>query len=210
MFGLNISGMNSTFAAAAVDTNKEAIREWNKAYSDILDSTNQQKSFPLIITQPSIYNSQNDSTYISVNPYNPGLITSGFYKDLNKDKHVQKTLTKFYFYKIVDKWIYKELLPLLAFIEIESDKPVLIKSLSEYDVQKLAKDSHDDIKTKVEYMEKIILTKDMVKHVLKKICNENNINWYNLNKYEKKIKNVFYNYILDKLKESIKKYGNNE
>ena len=208
MFGLNISGINSTFAAAAVETNKEAIREWNKTYSDILDSTNQQKSFPLIIAQPTIFNSKNDTAYVSVNPYNPGLITSGFYKDLNKDKHVQKTLTKYYFYKIVDKWIYNELLPLLAFIEIKANKPTLINSLEDYDIQKLSKDSDDDIKAKAEYMEKIILTKDMVRHVLKKICNQNNINWYNLNKHENKIKTVFYNYIMDKLKESISKYNN--
>ena len=56
-------------------------------------------------------------------------------------------------------------------------------------------------------MEKIILTKDMVRHVLKKICQDNQINWYDLNKHEKKIKTVFYNYLLRKLKESIKKYG---
>ena len=56
-------------------------------------------------------------------------------------------------------------------------------------------------------MENVLLTKDLVRHVLKKICNENNINWYDLNKHERKIKKIIYNYLLDKLKESINKYS---
>jgi hypothetical protein len=177
---------------------------------DSLNSLNSNNSLPIFITQSNIYNPNKDTPFVSVNPYKPGLITSGFYKDLNKDKSVQKTFAKYYFYKILDKWIYKELLPLLAFIEINSSgKPQLIKSLEDFDVQKLAKDSEEDIEKKVSYMENVLLTKDLVRHVLKKIANENNINWYDLNKHEKKIKKIFYNYLLDKLKESINKYSKN-
>ena len=178
--------VNPTLAITA-----NSIRQMNKAYSDAITPLYQQTSFPLFTTQPN-YHIQNN----------------GFYKDLNKDKSVQKTLSKYYFYKIVDKWIYKELLPLLAFVDTSSDKPQLIKSLADYDVQKLAKDSEDLIEKKAKYMEEIIISKDMVRHVLKKICNDNQLNWYDLNKHEKKIKKVFYNYLLDKLKESIGKYGN--
>jgi hypothetical protein len=191
----------------------ESIRKLNKAYVDAinpdLDSVNSNSSIALYLSQPTIYNPNNDTTYVAVNPFKPGLITSGFYKDLNKDKTVQKTFAKYYYYKILDKWIYKELLPLLAFVEINSSgKPQLVKSIADFDVQKLAKDSEEEIEKKIKYMEEIIITKDMVRHVLKKICNENQINWYDLNKHERKIKKVFYNYLLDKLKDSINKYGN--
>ncbi len=197
--------MSSTFASFTVDT----IRQWNKAYTDLTNpDLDEKKAFPLLIAQPTVYNPNADTTFVAVNPFKPGLITSGFYKDLNKDKSVQKTFAKYYFYKIVDKWIYKELLPLLAFIDLSSGKPQLIKSLADFDVQKLSKDSEEDIEKKIKYMENIILTKDMVRHVLKKICNENQINWYDLNKHERKIKKIFYNYLLDKLKESIGKYEN--
>jgi hypothetical protein len=196
--------MSSTLASFTVDS----IRQWNKAYTDALNPDYKQPSFPLFIAQPNIYNPRADTTFVSVNPLNPGMINTGFYKDLNKDKSVQKTLSKYYFYKIIDKWIYKELLPLLAFVDTSSEKPQLIKSLADYDVQKLAKDSEHDIEKKAKYMEEIIITKDMVRHVLKKICNDNQINWYDLNKHERKIKKVFYNYLLDKLKESVGKYGN--
>lgn len=202
--------MSTTFASFAVDS----IRKLNKAYADAinpdLDSINSNSSIPLIISQSTIYNQNNDTTFVAVDPYKPGLITTGFYKDLNKDKSVQKTFAKYYFYKIIDKWIYKELLPLLAFVEINSSgKTQLIKSLEFYDVQKLTKDSEEDIEKKVNYMENVLLTKDLVRHVLKKICKENNINWYDLNKHERKIKKIFYNYLLDKLKQSINKYSNN-
>ena len=186
------------------------IKQYVDTINPDLDSLNSNNSLPLFIAQPNIYNPNKDTTFVSVNPFKPGLITSGFYKDLNKDKSVQKTFAKYYFYKILDKWIYKELLPLLAFVEINSSgKPQLIKSLVDFDIQKLAKDSEEDIEKKVNYMENVLLTKDLVRHVLKKISNENNINWYDLNKHEKKIKKIFYNYLLDKLKESINKYSIN-
>ncbi len=76
-------------------------------------------------------------------------------------------------------------------------------------MQKLAKDSEEEIEKKIKYMEEIILTKDMVWHVLKNICNEIRINWYDLNKNKKKIKKILYNYLLDKLKSSIGRYHNN-
>lgn len=194
----------STFASFTADS----IRQWNKAYAEAINPDSDQiKSFPVILTQPQLYSTKSYTPYVGVNPLNSNVISSGFYKDLNKDKSVQKTFTKYYYYKILDKWIYKELMPLLAFVDISGEKPQLIKSLSEYDVQKLASNSSEQIEKKINYLERVIITKDMVRHVLKKICSENNINWYDLDKNEKKIKTVFYNYLLDKLKDSIKKYG---
>lgn len=193
----------STFANFTI----ESIRQMNKAYADALNPDDNSVTIPVILTSPEIYDSKNDTQYVSINPYAPGIINTGFYKDLNKDKSIQKKLSKYYFYKIIDKWMYKELMPLLAFVEINQGKPQLIKSINNFDIQKLSNDSKEDIEKKIKYMEKIIITKDMVRHVLKKICKENNINWYNLDKHEKKIKKIFYNYLLDKLKYAIKKYG---
>jgi hypothetical protein len=167
------------------------IRKSNRAYSNALDVV---KSMPIIVTQP--VNSKQR------------FVSNGLYKDLNQDKTVQKTLAKYYYYKILDKWIYNDLFPLLAFIDTSSSKTQLIKGMEDFDTQKLTKESDDIIEKKIDYLENILLTKDMVRHVLKKICLENNINWYDLNKYEKQIKKVFYNYLLDKLKYAINKYGN--
>lgn len=158
----------------------------------------------ILLNNPTYYNPRTTTPYVS---YNNNTLSTGFYKDLNKDKSVQKTYAKYYFYKIIDKWIYKDLFPLLAFIDIKSGKPELIKSLEFFDVLELEKETEYDIEKKIKYMEEILITKNMVRHVLKKICDDNNINWYHLNKNEKKIKKVFYNYMLDKLKHAITKYG---
>jgi hypothetical protein len=186
---------------------QDGIKKFVDALNPDQDDLNQKNTLPLIIAQPTIYNPKQNTPFVSFNPLKPSLITTGFYTDLNKDKSVQKTFSKYYYYKIIDKWIYKELLPLLAFVDTSSGKAHLIKSLEFYDVQKLSKDSQDEIEKKVKYMENVLLTKDMVRHVLKKICNDNGINWYDLNKHEKKIKKIFYNYLLDKLKNAISKYG---
>ena len=196
--------MNTTFKTFF----QESIKKYVESISSDLDNSN--NNLPIVITQPSTYNPNKDTAFITFNPNKSKFISSGFYTDLNKDKSVQKTFAKYYYYKIIDKWIYNELLPLLAFVEInDSGKTQLIKSMEDFDIQKLAKNSEEDIEKKVSYMEHVLLTKDLVRHVLKKICNENNINWYDLNKHEKKIKVVFYDYLLDKLKESIKKYNKN-
>ena len=186
----------------------QQIYQQNKAFAEAINpdqDSNSVRSYPIIMSQPQLYSSKTHSPYIGINPISSQIVSNGFYKDLNKDKSVQKNLTKYYYYKIFDKWIYKELMPLLAFVHISDDKPHLIKSLSAFDAKNLVNESSEQIEKKINYLEKVLITKDMVKHVLKKICSENNINWYDLNKNEKKIKSVFYNYLLDKLKDAIKK-----
>jgi len=196
------SDINST-------TFKDYVLYQNKAYAEAINpDADKINSFPVILTQPQIYNSKTHTPFVGINPLTSQVVSSGFYKDLNKDKTVQKTLTKYYYYKILDKWIYKELMPILGFVNTSGDKPHLIKSLGDYDATKLANETTEQIEKKIAYLEKVLITKDMVRHVLKKICAENGINWYDLNKNEKKIKTVFHNYLLDKLKEAIKKYGN--
>lgn len=197
----------STFASYTVDK----IRQLNKAYADLInpdsDSIQSPSVLPIVITQSPVYNSKNDSVFYY--PYdnysNYGSV--GHYKDLNKDKSVQKIFTKYYFYKIIDKWIYHELFPLLAFIDIDPNtkKPHLITSMEFLNIEQSTKTSKEDIEIKVNYMEKHLLSKDLVRHVLKKICKENNINWYELNKHENKIKKVFYKYLINKLKNTIYK-----
>ena len=196
--------MNSFLTKNWVD----AIKESNKAYAELINpDSDAVKSYPIFLTQPQIYSSKTHTPYVGINPISSQVVSSGFYKDLNKDKSVQKTLTKYYYYKILDKWIYKELMPILGFVDLSGDKPQLIKSMEQYNANKLANESSEQIEKKIAYLEKVLITKDMVRHVLKKICSDNNINWYDLDKNEKKIKTVFHNYLLDKLKDSIKKYG---
>jgi hypothetical protein len=179
-------GLTSTTVTPELKTSVTAL---NTAYSDALHIANS--------VAPYLY-------YSDV--YNTPSIKKKFYNDLNDDSQVQKTVTKYFYYKVIDKWLYDDLLPLLAYIEIDNGEPRLIKSLDDYNIEKLGKESESDTRKKVKYMENKVISKDLVKHVLKKICSENNINWYSLNKYSGKVKKILFKYLSDKIKNVINKH----
>lgn len=167
-----------------------SVLAMNTAYSDALQLANS-------IT-PYLYYSDT---------YNTKTLKKNFYNDLNEDKHVQKTVVKYYYYKIFDKWLYEDLLPLLAYVDVDNNGEIrLIKSLNDYDVKKLGKEPETITQKKIKYMENKIISKDLVKHVLKKICTENNINWYGLKKYNGKIKKILFKYLSNKIKNAIERH----
>lgn len=127
--------------------------------------------------------------------------------NLNSDKNVQKTISKYFYYKIIDEWLYKELFALLAFVEIIDNKPQLIKSMGKYSIEKLASESDEDIEKRVGYFESDIITKKIVKQILKKIVKRMCINWYELDKKENVVRKVFLEYFKNLLEESIKKFN---
>lgn len=126
-------------------------------------------------------------------------------QNLNASKKVQKTIGKYIYYKLIDEWIYEKLFPILAFVKITNGVPQLIKSMDEYNVNKLASQTDEEIELRAEYLEKKIITKKLVSKVLKKMINRMCLNWYELDKHEKTIQNVFFEYLKDLLEESIRR-----
>ena len=151
---------------------------------------------------PLMYVDKKGST--AVYPTKHGLI-SYTYKSLDNDKKTTKTITKYYFYKILDKWLYKDFLPLLGFVELSDDKPRLIANVDDFNGEKLLKESQEDIEKKIEFMEKILINKDIVKHVLKKVIRKYNISWAQLEDYEPEIKKYIFKYFKEKIEDSISK-----
>jgi len=127
-----------------------------------------------------------------------------FNQNLNTSKQVQKTITKYIYYKLVDEWLYSKLFPLLAFVEIIDSKPQLIKSMSNYNINKLSSQTDDEIEIRVEYLEKNIITKKLVSKVLKRIIKRMCLNWYELDKHLKTIQEVLLEYFKDLLEEVIR------
>lgn len=125
--------------------------------------------------------------------------------NLNTSPKVQKTISKYIYYKLVDEWIYKKLFPILAFVKIVNNKPQLIKSMDEYDINKLASETDEEIELRADYLESNIISKKLVSKVLKKTVNRMCLNWYELDKHEKIIQNVFLEYLKDLLEESIRR-----
>ena len=89
------------------------------------------------ISYPLVYVDKNKSSYTYATKHG---IVSYTYDNLNKDKKTIKTITKYYYYKLLDKWLYKDLLPLLGFVEIVDNKPKLLNSLDNFNGEKLLND----------------------------------------------------------------------
>ncbi len=127
-----------------------------------------------------------------------------FNQNLNTSKQVQKTISKFIYYKLIDEWLYTKLFPILAFVKIVDNVPQLIKSMKEYNVNSLASQSDREIEQRVGYLEKNIITKKLVFKVLKRVVKKMCLNWYELDKHIHTIQKVFLEYFKDLFEESIR------
>ena len=154
------------------------------------------------LTQP-IHGSKY-SEIVMQDSQNPFRFVAGFYPDLNKDPRVHKKVAKYYYYKLLDKWLYHDLKHLLAYITIQDGRPALIKSLNQYDFNSVNDLSTEELKKRIDFLENNIITKDLIKHYLKKIVNKKKIMWYHLNKFEDTIKDKFKNYLTKTIESHIK------
>jgi hypothetical protein len=125
-------------------------------------------------------------------------------QNLNTSKQVQKTISKFIYYKLVDEWLYTKLFPILAFVKIIDGVPQLIKSMKEYNINNLEYQTDSEIELRVGYLEKNIITKKLVFKILKRLVKKMCLNWYELNKHTNSIQNVFLEYFKDLFEKSIK------
>ena len=118
--------------------------------------------------------------------------------DLNNDKDLRKKVTKYYYYKTLDKWLKKQtdMLDILNYFKINNNGGVeLIKNMNEYNPKNTDKDSQIDVDKKVYYIEKNLLSRDNVYDIIKKYVKETRTNWYDLHE-----KSTFF------IKELIKKF----
>ena len=177
--------------------------------NSIYNLSQPQNSFDLNIYQPNIkLNSLN--TLDQLNQLNKlnfvnNQITqiNKLNQNLNTSKQIQKTISKYIYYKLVDEWLYTKLFPILAFVKIINGNPQLIKSIKEYDINELSSQSDKEIEIRANYLEKNVITKKLVFKVLKRIIKKMCLNWYELDKHIKTIQQVFLEYFKDLLEESI-------
>ena len=165
-------------------------------------------SVPVISTNPFLSSSNIDPSrmtpFISSDISNPFRIVAGYYPDLDKDPQVHRTLKKYYYYKLLDKWMYGDLKSLLAFVALDNDKARLINSMSEYNPNSVNNLKEDDLTLRVKFLENLI-SKDLVKSVLERIVQKHGIHWYHLNKNEDIVKKKLEIAVKELLESKIKK-----
>lgn len=124
--------------------------------------------------------------------------------DLNRDPELRKMVTKYFYYKTLDKWLKKEkyMLDILNYLKYSNGKVSLINNISEYNP--VNNDDADIIDSKVDFIEKNILDKDDVYNILSKYVRETGTNWYDL---EEKgtffIREIIHKYLEKKLKKAV-------
>lgn len=201
----------------ALGLNYIATQQIKKIIND-LKSDNNDDDLYNSVSYPLIYANSNlkkTSPFVMVSPVGTSgslgtQYTYGRYTDLNKDKRIQKTISKYFLYKILDKWLYQDFMPIVAFVKITDGKPSLIRSMNDYKPESLSSDSVENIEKRIDYLEKILINRKLVKHVLKKIVNDNEIGWTQLNKNKAMVKKVFKKYLQSKLEEAVKSASRGE
>ena len=156
-----------------------------------------------IITKP-IFRDPYDSSFITSwlpDYIHPMLST---YRDLNSDPVMRKKITKYYVTHFLDHWINRDMSDLLNYLQVNSSGDVsLIKSLNDYDSKLSMKDNGKDIDQKIKFLEKFIITYDMVYKILAKYVRETGINWVNLPSQKNHIKKLIAKKAIKMLKNAI-------
>jgi hypothetical protein len=191
---------------------KQIIQDF-KSDDDLYSSV----SYPLIYAN-SNSNLKTTSPFVMVSSVGTGnslgtlgnQYSYGRYTDLNKDKTIQKTVSKYYLSKILNNWLYQEFRPILAFVKISDGKPSLIRSMNEYKTDIINSDSAENIEKRIDYLENILINRQLVKHVLKKIVNDNDIQWTQLSKNKSTVKKIFKKYLQSKLEDAVKSASKRE
>jgi hypothetical protein len=158
-------------------------------------------SGPTLVSVPQITQKKNFVPFITTDPLNPFGTVLGSYQSLDDDKDIHKKVTSHIYNKLVKKWFYDSLLPLLAFVKSDNGRYELIKSMSEYNPQSVKGESVSNIERKIEYMQDKIITHKDLRHFLKKFVKHHDYHWYTLYTAEDKIKDELHKY-LKKLLES--------
>jgi hypothetical protein len=144
--------------------------------------------------------------FIAHNPLNPLGAMIGTYQDLDLDKDIQKKVSKHFYKKLCNKWLYDNN-SLLAFIKLDNGKPELIKSMNEYNQQSIKGDTVSNIEKKIGYMESKLISYKDIKHFLKKFISRHSYHWYTLYTIEDKIKEELSKYLKNLLEDAIKEAG---
>lgn len=124
----------------------------------------------------------------------------------HSEDEIKRAVVKYYYKKIVDKWIYKDtdFISLLQYIDVSNGKCEISKNKDNMSIAKYKHLSEEDKKLfnkKLECMKASILDKENVKLILIKIKDKNNVTWYALNKKVNKptIKHAIYKAFLKKI-----------
>jgi hypothetical protein len=119
---------------------------------------------------------------------------------VNDSYLVQKDITKYFMYKTLDKWLYKDFSSLLKFLKVEGGKVRVVKNDEERDSNNVSNDSESDLEKKSDFIHDRILDEDSTRSILIRVLRELGYKWYDLPYKETVIKDIIKGYLKKRLK----------
>lgn len=193
---------NPYISNAVYDPATSSVSIISPIISDVIDIYNSPLyKQPTITINPSTPQpADSTSKYLpSVNlGYSAPMV--GFYENLNADPNLQSRMTKYFYFKVLDKWLYDEIDDVLNYLTSKNDKIDVLSNLNEYKSSTVDKDSDIIVKKKIEFIENYFLTKSAMNGILSEITESNGIQWVELPKNEYIVKSFIKKYLVRKLK----------
>ena len=157
-------------------------------------------SLPAVTTTlPTILGNTIVPSYTTIQPQFP-LVPE---LDLDNDPKSKSIITDYFYFKTLDKWLYNDMLKILAYLKVSGGNVDFIDKLSDYNPKSTDKDTQESVEKKIKFIEKNrILTRDDIYNVLREFTRETNTKWAELvNKQSHYIKDM----IRRKLKHKMEK-----
>lgn len=114
--------------------------------------------------------------------------------NLNKDENTRNQITKYFYHKTLDKWLLNDLKVILEYLKVDGNTVKVLKEPTDKNT------NTDAVKQKIKYIEDRLLSKKMVKKILKSYTEKTGVNWYDIYKNTGPVKDLIKNMILAQIK----------
>lgn len=164
----------------------------------------------------SPYSPLSPISQIKVTPYSTQITTANVFAPypymayvnvdtgLNSSYIVQKDVTEYLWYRILDKWFYTdELCHLLKYLKIEGNSVKFVSNDAEAKNNKVCDDSVENIEKKTDFIQENLLSLHDMKKLLQRVISELDYKWYELTSKEKLVVEVVERHLRKMLEQRI-------
>ena len=157
-----------------------------------------------VILQDPLYNSlrplQNIALHNSLRP----LQNIAPVLNVSDDPDLKRKMTKYYYEKTFNKWMYSEFNDILQYLAIRGNKVVPVASKNEYSNNK---DTFETLSQKIDFIVNNIFSKYDMRSFLKKLVMKSNIRWFDLKIHRDAVKDAIYKKLRSEVKKLVTQKG---
>jgi len=135
----------------------------------------------------------------NINPMIPQYPRTISYQDVNNDVRLKEKVIEYFFNKILSNWLKYHYNDLYQLLEVSDGKAMLIKNIKELD--KSNEKQKNDVK--YEYLVENYLRKKDILVLLSKFRKMNSLNWWELKKYQEKVRLYIHHRVKEYMKREI-------